>query len=138
MKIRTLALVALSTGACTEHIAPYHAKHRDFDTGSYDTQPLGAPGSLYSSNARSLFDNDRARRLGDVIVITINEADSGSHNAASALSTTSSASIDSSGLLDLLKKAGVNAIAFGAQPLEGGHRAERRLAADRWRLAVKN
>jgi len=99
-----LALLLLGAG-CTEHISPYRAKHRDFDTGDYDVAMRASPGSLFSGRSRGLFENDRARNVGDVVEILVDEADSGSHDANSQLKTSNSASIDNSGLLDLIKKA---------------------------------
>lgn len=100
-----LVLCALALPGCTSHIAPYRPKHRDYDVGSIDTENRVTPGSLYSSRSHGLFENDRARRVGDVVEVIVDEADSGSHDANSQLKTSNAGSVDQSGILDLLKKA---------------------------------
>ena len=97
------ALLALS--GCVEHIGPYRAKKRDFDVGEYEAASRASAGSIFDAHSHSLFDNDRARRVGDVVMIQIEESDTGAHNAQSQLKSSNSASIDQSGILDLIKKA---------------------------------
>jgi len=97
---------ALLLAACAEHIGPYRAKHREFDAIEYTPATHASPGSLFNRDVNdSLFENDRAHRVGDIVVIQIEEADSGSHDTSSKMGSANSSSIGTSGILDLLKKA---------------------------------
>ncbi len=106
-RLALAALLALFTGGCTAHIAPYHPKHREFDVGEYgDAAHDSSNGSLWGRASRGLLADDRARRLGDVLVIQIDETDSASHDASTSLSKNSNRSINlSGGVFDLLQKA---------------------------------
>lgn len=103
MNLRFVVLILFATG-CVEHIAPYRAKHREYDPGKCNAAARIAPGSLFASNSRSLFENDRAHRLCDVVTVIVEEADSGSHDANAQLNSSNSGSMDLPGVLDLMKK----------------------------------
>jgi len=79
------ALLPLLCAACVTHIAPYKPKERKYDRGIYASngKPRGA--SIYVEGNRGLFEDDRASRVGDIIIIKIDEADAGSHAATSKL-----------------------------------------------------
>jgi len=78
------AAAALATG-CASHIAPYHTKHRVLETGS------SAPGRARSTaactpRARPACSRDHnASRVGDILVIKIDEKDVASHQADTKL-----------------------------------------------------
>ncbi len=73
MKLAALFTVALAA-ACTTHIAPYQPKRRSFDAGDYATADVAGRGSLYAGGG-GLFEDDVARRVGDILVIRIDERD---------------------------------------------------------------
>lgn len=79
------ALVLLVAVGCTSHIAPYHAKHRKLDPGSFGTRSQPANGSLYAEGAPGLFEDAVASRVGDILVIKIDEKDLASHQADTKL-----------------------------------------------------
>jgi flagellar L-ring protein precursor FlgH len=79
MKARTLAAAAaLSTllSACAStHIEPYRPKRRTFDRGEYAARPAASGASLWSAGHGGLYADDRAHRVGDLIVVKIDESD---------------------------------------------------------------
>jgi len=83
---RGLALVAglaLFALACTTHIAPYRPRQRRFHPDAYPAAPIADDGSLYRGGG--LFEDVVARRRGDIVIIRIDERDTGSHAASTKL-----------------------------------------------------
>jgi flagellar L-ring protein precursor FlgH len=105
--VNKLLVVALLAGAaCTTHIAPYQAKHRTFDPGDYGPEPHGSAGSLYAGG-NGLFEDDVASRVGDILVIRIDERDTASRAASTKLDKSDSATYGlpaAVGLLAALQK----------------------------------
>ena len=104
---RYLFLGLLSfTGGCVSHISPYEAKKREFDRGDYaNAVPQGA-NSLYAQGARGLYEDDRARAVGDVVFIQLDENSSAEQDGASKLSKNGSMSVGlTGGLVTALQKA---------------------------------
>ena len=98
------AIVHAAVG-CVPHIAPYAAKQRDFDPGQYGDDSKPARNSLYAAGRRGLFEDERAGRVGDMVIIQIDEADSASHDASTKLAKKGNLSVGlSGGLVDLLQK----------------------------------
>ncbi len=97
----TLSLVSL---ACATHISPYRAKHRRFDTGLYDKVTPASPGSLYSVGGAGLFEDNVAGRVGDVLLIRIDERESASRGASSKLSRKQDTSYGVPNALGLMSK----------------------------------
>ena len=79
-----VAIAALAAG-CASHIAPYHAKHRKLDAGEFGARSRPANGSLYAEGAPGLFEDHNASRVGDILVIKIDEKDVASHQADTQL-----------------------------------------------------
>jgi flagellar L-ring protein precursor FlgH len=80
-----LALSCLLALGCTTHIAPYHPKHRTLEPGQYGTRSQPANGSLYAEGAPGLFEDPNASRVGDILVVRIDERDLASHQADTKL-----------------------------------------------------
>jgi len=78
------AALALAAG-CASHIAPYHAKHRKLDAGEFGSRSRPSGGSLYAEGAPGLFEDHSASRIGDILVIKIDEKDVASHQADTQL-----------------------------------------------------
>ena len=99
-------LLCVFASGCVSHIAPYTPKVRDYEVGEYDTTGRNnTNNSLFASSHKSLFEDDRARRVGDVVIIQISEADSAQHDASTKLNKQGSMSIGlSGGLVDMLQK----------------------------------
>ena len=79
------ALLAVFAIGCTSHIAPYHAKRRKYDGGDFASRSRPADGSLYAEGAPGLFEDAVAGRVGDILVIKIDEKDLASHQADTQL-----------------------------------------------------
>jgi len=73
--ITALLVIALAAPACSTHIAPYTPKHRKLAPGMYGSRSVAANGSLYASNGPGLFEDATASRVGDIIVVRIDERD---------------------------------------------------------------
>ena len=85
-----LGVVALGLSGCVTHIAPYKPKHRKFEAGEYGKAPRPSNGSLWASGSRGLYDDDRASRVGDILIVRIDESENASRDASSKLSRTGS------------------------------------------------
>ncbi len=72
----TVGLLSVLGGAgCgPAHIAPYRERERDYRQGDYEASPEPvSAGSLWLDNSRGLFADFRASRVGDVVVIVLDE-----------------------------------------------------------------
>jgi flagellar L-ring protein precursor FlgH len=88
MRIAVLVALSLSflvSGGCASHIAPYHAKHRKLDAGEFSARSKPGGGSLYAEGTPGLFEDHSASRIGDILVIKIDEKDVASHQADTTL-----------------------------------------------------
>ncbi len=86
-----LTLAILASG-CVSHIAPYKPKKRRFDPGRYAVQPKASAGSLYAAGNAGLFEDRTASRIGDMLIIRIDERESASRDASSKLAKKNSTS----------------------------------------------
>lgn len=80
-----VAVAAILAAGCVTHIAPYRAKHRKLDAGEFGTRSKPANGSLYAEGAPGLFEDSVAGRVGDILVIKIDEKDLASNQADTKL-----------------------------------------------------
>jgi flagellar L-ring protein precursor FlgH len=87
-RLAVLAAVALPDLGCASHIAPYHAKKRKFDAGEFGTRSRPANGSLYADGTPGLVEDHIAGRIGDILVIRIDEKDVATHQADTTLNKT--------------------------------------------------
>ncbi|HEY1551349.1 MAG TPA: flagellar basal body L-ring protein FlgH [Kofleriaceae bacterium] len=83
--MKSAIVVALFAVGCASHIAPYKAKHRVFEQGKYGNRSSANNGSLYAEGATGLFEDPVASRIGDILVIKIDEKDLASHQADTTL-----------------------------------------------------
>ena len=104
--IAAVAYVAfLATAGCVTHIAPYKPKHRVFDSGEYGEATKSKNGSLYATTQRGLMEDDRASRVGDIVVIQIDERETGVRDAQSTLQSQNNINLGITGAIQLLAKA---------------------------------
>ena len=82
--MRALLIALLSVG-CASHIAPYHAKHRTFEKTNFGKRTEASHGSLYAQGEGGLFEDPIAGRVGDILVIKIDEKDLAQHQADTKL-----------------------------------------------------
>lgn len=111
MLCRAVALALLLIGCGPSHIAPFTARERKFNPGEYAaTQEGAAPsrGSLFSEAQPGFLEDTRALRVGDIVLIKINEHADAQGGATTNLSksTNREARVDSLlGLVPAVKKA---------------------------------
>jgi flagellar L-ring protein precursor FlgH len=105
----TLSLLA---GACgPAHIRPFTPRERKYDVGDYAATAKGyapMPGSIYSEAQAGLLEDTRALRVGDIMLIRINEQADAQGGAKTNLKkdTGRDASVESLlGLVPAIKKA---------------------------------
>jgi len=105
--VAALLLAALS-GACgPAHIAPFTPKQRKYDPGPYaatQKQYRPATGSIYSEAQAGLLEDTRALRVGDLVMIRINEHADAQGNASTDLSKDSSREAGIDAFLALMPK----------------------------------
>lgn len=100
--------VALSlglTGGCNKvhHIKPYKHKSRTYAHDTYASPDAArTPGSLWSEGAHNLFEETRARRVGDILTVTLAERADATRDTATATSRQSSAQVGVSALLSAI------------------------------------
>jgi flagellar L-ring protein FlgH len=85
IRVALASLAAVLALGCAGHIAPYHAKHRTLDAGEFGARSRPANGSLYAEGTPGLFEDHNASRIGDILVIKIDEKDVASHQADTKL-----------------------------------------------------
>ena len=71
-----LAMLMAGTLACSKvnHMKAYAPKHRKYDKEKYASMDSArTPGSLWSEGAHNLFEEARARRVGDILTVLIDE-----------------------------------------------------------------
>lgn len=78
-------------GCVTTHIKPYERKTREYDAGEYASQTSGrTTGSLWSDASASMFEDLRARRIGDIITVRIAEEANATRDASTSTASDSS------------------------------------------------
>lgn len=107
-----LALLALCSTACgPNHIAPFTPRHRVYKAGSYAQETASAKpsnGSLFSDAHGGWLEDTRAVRVGDFVVINIDEQANAKGNASTNMKRESDGASGASamvGLIPALKKA---------------------------------
>jgi flagellar L-ring protein FlgH len=105
---RFLGVAALSftVFACgPAHIAPFNPRDREYDEGSYaqkQEQAKPATGSIYSEAVAGYLEDTRAVRIGDIVLIRINEHADAKGGATTALSHEAERQDNITSLLGLL------------------------------------
>ncbi len=95
----------LVLSSCVSHIAPYKPKKRRYVVGTYSTKKAPKErGSLWVPGSRGYFEDARASRVGDTIMVKIDESTDASRSASTALNKKSSTSAGMGTLLGLLTK----------------------------------
>ncbi len=104
--LTALLLAAIALPACgPTHIAPFTPRTRSYTEGAYAQGAASAkpaPGSLFSDANPGYLEDTRAVRVGDVLVITINENANASGTATTDLSRNSSADVGMTNLLGIM------------------------------------
>jgi flagellar L-ring protein precursor FlgH len=96
----TLAMLS----SCTPSIAPYQRKQRRFDAGKYAQATSAQTGSLYRQGQGGFLEDERARMVGDVVVIVIDEADQATRDSSTKVERASALTASAPSTLGLLNK----------------------------------
>jgi flagellar L-ring protein FlgH len=103
-----LASFLATLGACgPAHIAPFTPKERKYDPGPYaalQKEYRPAVGSIYSEAQSGMLEDTRALRVGDLVVIRINEKADAEGNATTDLSKDTSRAMGIDSLLAIMPK----------------------------------
>lgn len=100
-----LAGAALVAGCEPRHIEPFTPRQRSYQPGAYaqrDPALRPAPGSLFSDASGGFLEDTRAVRVGDLLVVKIDETADAQGNSTTALARDSSASIGVDAVLGLM------------------------------------
>jgi flagellar L-ring protein precursor FlgH len=92
----TLLSVSLSgaLGCGVSHIQTFTPRQRDYKTGAYEKAPKAvSSGSLWQESSRSLVADFRASRVGDLVMVMIDESPNAKGDAETKLDRTSSMSL---------------------------------------------
>lgn len=104
-KLRYLALAAFMLACGPSHIAPFTPRERKFTPGEYAATQKGsrpARGSIYSEAQGGFLEDTRALRVGDIVLIRINEHADAEGGATTNLSKSTSREARMDGLLGLV------------------------------------
>jgi flagellar L-ring protein precursor FlgH len=115
-RLAALLTASLAAAACggAPHVGSFTPKQREYKKGEYaaskiDAKPTG--GSLYSEAVPGFLEDTRAVRVGDVVVVRIDEQANASGNATTQLSKTTNRDVNVDaflGLLPAIKQANPN------------------------------
>jgi flagellar L-ring protein FlgH len=101
-----LLLAAAALSACgPNHIAPFTARERTYKTGEYaatQQQNKPATGSIFSEAQAGFLEDTRALKVGDIVLVRINEKADAQGGATTNLSKDSSRSAGMESLLGLV------------------------------------
>lgn len=91
-----LAFAALAAVGCGEvqHISSFTPRQRDYKVGSYEKEPTSvSDGSLWKESSRSLVADFRASRVGDLVMVRIDESPEAKGDAETKFDRDSSMSL---------------------------------------------
>jgi flagellar L-ring protein FlgH len=98
-----LALLLLFTACGPRHIYAYTPRERQWEPPEYaQHESKRGVGSLWGNATASLFEDSRARRVGDTVVIELDEQTSARGDASTSLGREGSTKMSLSGLFGLL------------------------------------
>ncbi len=100
-----VASVALASGCASQSVTTHTPRHRDYTAGAYaqrDPESRPGNGSLFSDAVSGYLEDTRAVRVGDLVVIRIDEHADANHGATTNLRRESSHEMGVSSVLGLL------------------------------------
>ena len=100
-----LAMLAVASTSCSRvrHIKPYKHKVRQYAHDSYASPDAArTPGSLWSEGAHNLFEETRARRVGDILTVTLQERADATRDTATSTQRQSNAQVGVSAVLNAM------------------------------------
>lgn len=118
-----LAIGAMAASGCAKvhHIKPYKIKSRAYAKGTYASPDAArTPGSLWSEGAHNLFEETRARRVGDILTVSLNERADATRDTATATNRQSNAQVGVSAVVDAMAKYAVTHPGFDPNAVLAG------------------
>lgn len=98
------SLAGLAAG-CVRHIHPYEPKQRDYQPSDYaPADAARTAGSLWSEGAAGLFEDARARRVGDIVTVAVDERSDATRDATTSTTRSSSRTLGVSSFLAAMGK----------------------------------
>jgi flagellar L-ring protein precursor FlgH len=85
------SMLLLGASGCVRHVHPYSRKTRTYKADAY--APVDAartPGSLWSEGSHNLFEDAKARRIGDILTISVGESSDATRDASTTTAHESS------------------------------------------------
>jgi flagellar L-ring protein precursor FlgH len=104
-RLAIAALVCFVGTGCNRvhHIKAYKHKNRKYGHDTYASPDAArTPGSLWSEGAHNLFEETRARRVGDILTVTLAERADATRDTATATQRQSNAQVGVSALLSAI------------------------------------
>jgi flagellar L-ring protein precursor FlgH len=89
---------------CAGPITTYKFPERKYEPGKYDQDQSGENGLLWGENTPDVIEDSRSRRLGDLVIVSIEEAADASDSAQTKTSKKSSVNAGMSNFLGMLEK----------------------------------
>ncbi len=100
---RSLGMLLLALG-CAGPATTYKFPERKYEPGEYDLDQSGENGLLWGENTADVVEDSRSRRLGDLVIVKIEEAADASDSANTKTSKKSSVHAGMSNFLGMLEK----------------------------------
>ncbi|MCA9624327.1 MAG: flagellar basal body L-ring protein FlgH, partial [Myxococcales bacterium] len=100
-----LLLVPCAAACGPNHIGPFTPREREYDPGEYaQADPANAPseGSLFSDGRGGFLEDTRAVRVGDVVLVKVDEVADAQGGATTSLSRENTANLGITALLGLV------------------------------------
>ena len=100
-----LVVATVVCGCGPRHVQPFTPRQRVYNAGGYaqkDASAKPAPGSLFSDANPGYLEDTRAVRVGDFVILNINESADAQGDSSTNLSRDSSANMAVSGMLGLI------------------------------------
>jgi flagellar L-ring protein precursor FlgH len=98
------ALPLLLVVACAGPVTTYKFPERKYVPGEYDVDQSAENGLLWGENTPDVVEDNRSRRLGDVVIVQIEEAADASDSADTKTSRKSGLSLGMSNFMGMLEK----------------------------------
>ncbi|RMG97039.1 MAG: flagellar basal body L-ring protein FlgH [Deltaproteobacteria bacterium] len=88
MRVRWL-LAVLAAAGCAGPVTTYKFPKRTYEPGRYDVDQADASGLLWGATTPNIIEDQRSRRLGDLVIVRIDESADASDSASTKASSES-------------------------------------------------
>ena len=92
IRLLWVSALLLVSAQCVRHVYPYNHKIREYRPDAYAAPDAArTPGSLWSEGARNMFEDTRARRIGDILTVRVAERADATRDTGTAMQRESDA-----------------------------------------------